>query len=372
MAQLTCSRERLLGELMKQLAVEWQELMLAFDDSSLEANYYLDTETGQVLLVTDEAFRQLEELYDEHFDPEAPEAFDVEAALAEMDNLHDWQKEEVLEADFVEAHYGGRFIAIPETPSYEAYDEMQDFISTIQDDRLYRRLRDATQGRGAFRRFKDILWQHPAEQERWYAFQDNRLRERILEWLADHGIEPAEVPQPAAEDEEEKETPRPRLLDEVVVFVRAAGRIPGVTRIALIGSLTTDKRDPKDADLLVTVADDADLTPLATAGRKLQGHAQNFGRGGEVFLADPHGRYLGRTCPWKRCGPGIRASCDALHCGRRPYLHDDLREIKLVDELVAEPPLELWPQIVARTPVPDDVAERVLQPIQELLAEREK
>jgi len=81
--------------------------------------------------------------------------------------------------------------------------------------------------------------------------------------------------------------------------VRAASRLPGVLRIALIGSLTTDEPDPKDADLLVTVADDADLAPLATLGRKLQGHAQSFNRGGEVFLADPRGNYLGRTCPWK-------------------------------------------------------------------------
>jgi hypothetical protein len=78
-------------------------------------------------------------------------------------------------------------------------------------------------------------------------------------------------------------------------------------------------------------------------GRKLQGHAQNFGRGGDVFLADRQHRYLGRTCPWKQCGPGIRASCDALHCGRRPYLHDDLETIKLPPNLIASPPLELWP-----------------------------
>ena len=186
---------------MKRLAVEWQELAFAFDHSPMEGSYYLDKETGEVLLVTDEARRQLEALYDEHFDPEAPEAFDVEAALAERDNLHDWQKEQLLEAAFVEADYGGRVIAINERPSYEAYNEMQDFIDTIEDDDLYHRLRDATQGPGAFGRFKDILCQHPAEQERWYAFQDNRLRERILEWLADHGIEPTEVPQPDDHDE---------------------------------------------------------------------------------------------------------------------------------------------------------------------------
>jgi hypothetical protein len=149
----------------------------------------------------------------------------------------------------------------------------------------------------------------------------------------------------------------------VLAFVHAASQLPGVVRIALIGSLTTDKPDPKDADVLVTVTDDADLTPLAKLGRKLQGHAQSFNRGGEVFLADPRGNYLGRTCPWKRCGPGIRERCDALHCGRRPYLHDDLETIHLPQDLIAAAPIELWPEIIARTPIPQDVGQGLIAPL---------
>lgn len=157
---------------------------------------------------------------------------------------------------------------------------------------------------------------------------------------------------------------RQKLLDEVLIFVQAASRIPGITRIALIGSLTTDKVDPKDADILVMVTDEADLVPLATLGRKLNGHAQSFNRGGEVFLTDEQHRYLGRTCPWKQCGPGIRASCDAFHCGQRPYLHDDLGDIKLAKTLIAEPPLQLWPEVIARVSLLDDVLEKVIRPLQ--------
>jgi predicted nucleotidyltransferase len=58
--------------------------------------------------------------------------------------------------------------------------------------------------------------------------------------------------------------------------VRAAKRLPGITRIALIGSLTTNKANPKDADLLLSVTDDTDLTSLARLTRKLQGHAQTI------------------------------------------------------------------------------------------------
>ena len=152
---------------------------------------------------------------------------------------------------------------------------------------------------------------------------------------------------------------RSRLLAEAVAFIRLASQLPGVTRIALIGSLTTSKSDPKDADLLVTVTNGADLAPLAALGRKLAGRAQSLSRGADVFLADPTGTYLGRTCHWRECRPGIRAGCDAIHCGRRPHLHDDLETVTLTHDLIAAPPLEVWPGVVARVPIPDDVKHAV-------------
>jgi hypothetical protein len=156
---------------------------------------------------------------------------------------------------------------------------------------------------------------------------------------------------------------RPYLLAGVLRFVRAARNARGIVRIALIGSLATDKLNPKDADLLVTIGDDADLAALAALGRKLQGYAQQRNRGGEVFLCSPEGAYLGRTCPWKDCRPFVRLRCDAQHCGLRPYLHDDLQTIALPPSLIATPPIELWPHMVARVPVPGDVEQPLLTPL---------
>jgi hypothetical protein len=269
----------------------------------------------------------------------------------------------MLEADAIERGYNTRYVVVPGDDSRTAYRDMEDFIFTVRDDDLQNRLFAAIRGRGAFRRFKDRLAHHPHEQERWFAFQDEQLRQRVLGWLASQGIEPIFVEPPPREPEPSLPPARTRLIAEVLAFVCAARQLPGVARIALIGSLTTAKPDPKDADVLVTVTDDADLEPLATLGRKLQGHAQGFNRGGEVFLADPRGNYLGRTCPWKRCGPGIRMRCDALHCGRRPYLHDDLGAIRLPQALIAAPPIELWPEIVTRVPIPQDVEQGLVVPL---------
>ena len=159
-------------------------------------------------------------------------------------------------------------------------------------------------------------------------------------------------------------TIRENLLAEVQRFIEHARDCPGVRRIALIGSLTTDKDNPKDADVLVTVDDDADLTPLATAGRRLKGHAQSRNKGADIFLADPAGNYIGRICHWRECYPGKRMSCDARHCGRRPYLHDDLDDVMLNASLIKAPPLELCPKIVRRVELPRDVETQLVQPIE--------
>jgi predicted nucleotidyltransferase len=151
------------------------------------------------------------------------------------------------------------------------------------------------------------------------------------------------------------DTSRASLISYALEFIRFTVQLPGVTRIALFGSLTTDKVDPKDADILVAVTDDADLAPLAKAARRLQGRAQSLNRGGEVFLIDCHGTYLGRICPWRNCGPGYRLSCDALHCGRRPYLHDDLDAIQLSKTLIEAPPIDIWPKYIERVRVPRDL-----------------
>ena len=158
---------------------------------------------------------------------------------------------------------------------------------------------------------------------------------------------------------ETSEGHRRQLLEALRRFVAAVRRLPGVRRIAVLGSIVTTKPGPKDIDVLVVVADAADLTPLAMCARRLQGQAQSFNRGADVFLADERGSYIGRMCHWRDCRPGVRRSCDALHCGRRPYLHDDLDVITLNSTVVLSPPITLWPTVERRGELPADVDEVV-------------
>lgn len=151
---------------------------------------------------------------------------------------------------------------------------------------------------------------------------------------------------------------RATLLDLTRQFVHAARRTPGVLRIAVLGSLLTAKPRPKDADVLVTIVDGIALTALARLGRRLKGSAQaQLNSGADVFLANAAGDYLGRICHYRECHP--RVLCRARHCGAVAHLADDLDLVALKPDLIAAPPLELFPDVVMRVSLPEDV-ERLL------------
>ena len=52
--------------------------------------------------------------------------------------------------------------------------------------------------------------------------------------------------------------------------------------------------------------------------------------------------------------------CRARHCGAVPHLNDDLDMVTLSTDLIATPPIELWPEIVARVDVATDVEHLLL------------
>ena len=147
--------------------------------------------------------------------------------------------------------------------------------------------------------------------------------------------------------------PRRHLLLAVRSFVRSARDCPGVLRIVLLGSLTTTKLIPKDVDVLVTIDGAVELVELARAGRRLQGVAQTVNLGADIFLANENGCYVGRICHYRKCFP--RVACLAQNCGRREHLNDDLQVVTLSKELIATPPVTLWPNVVRRVTVPPDV-----------------
>ena len=142
----------------KSLNIDLDELCSAIEDSSYEHEYYLDLETGEILF--------LSEYSDDR---------DTEKLREKIDKNYD------------------RYEQVPRTESHEGYEDMEDFIATVKDEHLAELLGVAINGKGAFRRFKDVLLNYPEEEERWLKFKDELVEERAREWLDDIGVTLAEV-----------------------------------------------------------------------------------------------------------------------------------------------------------------------------------
>jgi hypothetical protein len=83
-----------------------------------------------------------------------------------------------------------RWIWVDCEGSRSAYQDMVWYIDELDDPTLADRLAHAISGRGAFRRFKDTLFDRPDLMSRWYAFSEDRQRGRARRWLAEEGYTP--------------------------------------------------------------------------------------------------------------------------------------------------------------------------------------
>ena len=163
--------------------VSFSDLEDAFLDCSDSHHYWLDKRTGEVLFVDEEIARSLERGED-------------------LSNAPKWQREFIEQARRVLRAFGelpgeesddefelGRYVEIPKHESRDAYEDMADFAGTVTNPHLRDLLDVALRGKGAFRRFKDVLLGYPVERQRWFEFEGRRERERIGEWAREQGLE---------------------------------------------------------------------------------------------------------------------------------------------------------------------------------------
>lgn len=140
---------------MRKVKANLSELIEAFDNCRIGYEYYLDLETGDPLLVSDEFMdtNETEEIYERLDDK--PE----------------------------------RYLSIPTESSREGYEDMVVFTESLKDGNLKDKLWIALNGKGAFRRFKNVLLSYPEKREEWFKFQNKSLEKRVMEWLEENEIE---------------------------------------------------------------------------------------------------------------------------------------------------------------------------------------
>ncbi len=145
-----------------KVPVNWDDLEMALTTNAGEFTCYLDVRTGEVQMVP----------------------------LDHLGADGDWPAEEEIDAGL----NAGHLIHIEPFGASVEYEWMAEFASTVRDARLRDLLELALNGRGAFRRFKDVLLEHPAERERWFAFRDGQVRAAASEWLAENEIDATTAP----------------------------------------------------------------------------------------------------------------------------------------------------------------------------------
>lgn len=136
-----------------QLPIDLQELCAAFEDSSDDHRYFLDLKTGGITL--------------DYLDA---------AEREEIDEMVDDASKE-------------RYRYLPIAESHVGYEDMKEYIENVKGSNLKEKLNIAISGSGAFRRFKDVLNSYPKEKERWFKFKNEKVLERVNEWLEEEGIE---------------------------------------------------------------------------------------------------------------------------------------------------------------------------------------
>lgn len=80
------------------------------------------------------------------------------------------------------------WLRIPPAESDGGYRDMSEFVEGVQHRRAAELLDQAINGRGAFRRFKNTLFEFPELRDQWYRFRDARARRGAIDWLAEQGL----------------------------------------------------------------------------------------------------------------------------------------------------------------------------------------
>ncbi len=117
---------------IRDVPVDWEALEDAFENNAPEVHSYLHLTTGEVLRV--------------------------------VDGVADPQMHARISADT-------NYLRIDPVSSREQYRWMERFIPMVDEGELKNKLAQAIDGKGAFRRFKDVLMTFSADRERWFAFR---------------------------------------------------------------------------------------------------------------------------------------------------------------------------------------------------------
>jgi len=146
--------------------ISLRDIISALEAASDDSTSYLDPETGEIILVTEEERLLVEDEGSE----EAPA----------------WERE--LIPKIRAALEGDRWLELPDRFDIHEWSIMEQFSRAQKSERIRRELLDAIHGAGAFRVFRSAIRRLGLEQS-WYQFRDEVLADIARRWLEEHELQ---------------------------------------------------------------------------------------------------------------------------------------------------------------------------------------
>src|SRR5688500_18513028 len=233
-----------------RIDLDWDALEIAVERNSPDTDSYLDLTTGRVLTITTG-------------DPEA--TINRQTVSENIRN----------------------FLRVEPASSREQYRWMERFVGSVVDEPLRERLIISIDGKGAFRRFKDVLLAYPAERERWFSYRSDLLHWHIHNWLKEANIAavedppwgeakpPPELPQvegkPVVHGTEAPGEALRRQARELIDGIAAIDLPSAIAFLEFLRERGGQVLNGLDSADLAPDDDDDDERPLASASTKVSG-----------------------------------------------------------------------------------------------------
>ena len=147
--------------------VNLEEVLEAIKMRTRDSNYFYNKKTGEIHYITDDELRDAEDGID-------------------ISEYPEWQQESLKTA--IDIFSTDNYIKLPDDYEINDYKIMEDFCYSIEDKELRNEMTNAIDGKGAFRIFKDKIYEYDIADE-WYDYQDKRFKEIAIEWCERHNIE---------------------------------------------------------------------------------------------------------------------------------------------------------------------------------------
>jgi hypothetical protein len=140
------------------------------DEMEIQSDFhsnYLNKKTGEIIMVTDEHFSVAEDEED-------------------ISHYSDWEQEAIQVAiDVLESEED--YISLPSQFDIHEYEIMEEFCLSLDDEKLKDKMYRSIKGSGAFRRFKDNIFEYGIEQN-WFQYRREAFKRKAIDWCEENNI----------------------------------------------------------------------------------------------------------------------------------------------------------------------------------------